>query len=155
MDDLSQWYSIYKRTGIEDGFSTRSFSYIKRIMDMKNSDLLISTVDDKIVGGIIILYGLETSVYLLGGSLKNCGYSVSYTLQDEAIKLCKHKGSKYYDLFGIGSEKSKHLNSLNLFKTSFDGKTINRISTFDYPINPIIYFFFNLAEIIRYTFYRR
>lgn len=154
LDELSQWYAIYKKTGIDDGFSTRSFSYIEKIMDTNYSKLLLSKVDGKIVGGIIILCGNDVAIYLLGGSLKDCGYSVSYTLQDEAIKMCKDLGIKYYDLFGIGSQKSKHLSSLNMFKTSFGGKVISRVSTFDYTIRPVPYFFFNLAEIIRYSFYR-
>jgi len=155
LDELSKWYSIYKRTGLEDGFSTRSFSYIVKLMEKDNSKLLLAIVDAKIVGGIIILCGVDIAVYLLGGSLKDCGYSVSYTLQDEAIKICKQRGVKYYDLFGIGSEKAKHLNCLNLFKTSFGGEIINRNQTFDYIIRPNVYFFFNLAEILRYAFYRR
>lgn len=155
LEELSTWYSIYKSTGIADGFSTRPFSYIERLMEMDNSKLLIAKVDNKVVGGIIILYGSETAIYLLGGSLKDCGYSVSYTLQDEAIKFCKLQGLKYYDLFGIGSKKAKHLNSLNLFKTSFGGSIINRVPTFDYPIHSIVYSIFNLAEFVRYTFCRR
>jgi lipid II:glycine glycyltransferase (peptidoglycan interpeptide bridge formation enzyme) len=154
LDELSQWYAIYKKTGLDDGFSVRSFSYVEKIMDTNYSKLILSKIDGKIVGGIIILCGIDVAVYLLGGSLKDCGYSVSYTLQDEAIKICKDLGIKYYDLFGIGSKKSKHLSSLNMFKTSFGGKTISRIPTFDYTIRPIAYFFFNLAEIIRYSFYR-
>lgn len=154
-ETLSQWYSIYKKTGLIDNFSVRSLSYVKKILDMDNTILLLAKVNNEIAGGIIIIYGIDVAIYLFGGALKDCGYSVSYSLQDEAIKICNNKGVKYYDLFGIGSEKSNHLVSLNLFKTSFGGININRNSTFDYIIKPFVYFFFNLAEYFRYFFYRK
>lgn len=153
-DDLSKWYSVYKKTGVLDGFTTRSFSYVEKTMANDNCMLLLSRVDNEIVGGIIILLGNDVAIYLLGGSLKDCGFSVSYSLQDFAIRLCKKKGIKYYDLFGIGDDKSKHLLSLNLFKNSFGGKNITRISTFDFITKPISYSLFNIAEFTRYLFYR-
>jgi lipid II:glycine glycyltransferase (peptidoglycan interpeptide bridge formation enzyme) len=152
---LVSWFEIYKKTGEIDGFSTRSFSYIKKILDMKNSTLLLSYVDDKIQGGIIVLFGSEVSIYLLGGSLKDCGYSVSYSLQDEAIRLVKERGCKYYDLFGIGGKNSKHLESLNLFKTSFGGTVVQRCQTFDCPLKPLSYWAYSRAEMIRYFIYRK
>ncbi|MGH4038586.1 MAG: lipid II:glycine glycyltransferase FemX [Sphaerochaeta sp.] len=152
---LVSWFEIYKKTGEIDGFSTRSLSYIKKILDMKNSKLLLSYVDDKIQGGIIVLFGSEVSIYLLGGSLKDCGYSVSYSLQDEAIRLVKERGCKYYDLFGIGGKNSKHLESLNLFKTSFGGTVVQRCQTFDCPLKPLSYWAYSRAEMIRYFKYRK
>jgi lipid II:glycine glycyltransferase (peptidoglycan interpeptide bridge formation enzyme) len=152
---LVSWFEIYRKTGEIDGFSTRSFSYIKKVLDMKNSTLLLSYVNEEMQGGIIVLFGLDVSIYLLGGSLKECGYSVSYSLQDEAIRLGKERGCKYYDLFGIGGKNSKHLESLNLFKTSFGGTVVQRCQTFDCPLKPLSYWIYSKAEMIRYYIYRK
>ncbi|MBK5199967.1 MAG: peptidoglycan bridge formation glycyltransferase FemA/FemB family protein [Spirochaetaceae bacterium] len=153
-DELKAWYDIYRETGIKDGFSTRPYDYVFEILKCDNTKLILAIVDKKIVGGNIVMFGKSISVYLLGGSLKDCGYSVSYTLQDYSIKLSIKMNIKYYDLFGVGGKNSKHLKKLNLFKSSFGGTLINRVSTFDFVIHPFIYRLYKVAASLRYLFYR-
>lgn len=153
-DELKLWFDIYRETGRIDGFSTRSYDYIYEILKCDNSKLILAVVDRKIVGGNIVMFGKSISVYLFGGSQKNCGYSVSYTLQDYTIKLSIEMNIKYYDLFGVGGKNSKHLKKLNLFKSSFGGTLITRLSTLDYVIHPYIYRLYKSLESIRYLLYR-
>ena len=156
-DDIHEkeiWYNIYRETGLRDGFAIRSLDYINQILECPNSTLILAKIDDKIVGGNIILFGFGLSVYLIGGSIKDCGYSVAYSIQDYSIKLSCEKKCKYYDLFGVGGKNSEHLKTLNLFKSSFGGTKINRISSFDYVIKPFIYSIYRVVEKLRYLFYR-
>lgn len=154
INELNIWYDIYKETGKNDGFTTRSYDYIFEVLKCENSKLVLAFVDDKIVGGNIVMFGECVSIYLFGGSLRNCGYSVSYTMQDFTIKLSHKMNIKYYDLFGVGGINSSHLNKLNLFKSSFGGTLINRSSTFDYVTFPIIYYIYKVIEFFRYLIYR-
>lgn len=151
---LKQWYEIYKKVAVEDGFISRPLSYIENIMSKKFSTLYLALIDGRIEGGVIILFGKDVSVYLLGASNKNIKYSVSYSLQDFAIKESCRKACSFYDFYGVGDEKS-HLKTLTLFKSAFGGNIIQRCETIDYPISKTRYFLFHIFDIIRLYVFRK
>ncbi len=157
-NNIEVWYSIYEATAKRDCFQTRSLEYINNIFlteDIVKPKLLFAYKEGVVVAGIIILIGKKEAVYLLGASKRIDGFSPSYSLQDYAIELSKNLGLKQYDLFGIGSdEKSKHLKSLTLFKSSFGGEFFQRIPTLDYPIKKISYLLFKIVEYFRFRLYR-
>lgn len=156
--NINLWYSIYQETAKRDGFSLRNLDYIKSVL-YTNSDVnkkfIFSYKDGNLVGGLIIIYSEDLAIYLFGASKKLDKHSPSYSMQDYAIYKLKEIGVKSYDFHGIGLDnKSSHLKSLTLFKTSFGGCVYKRPKTLDYPINKFMYLLYKAAEKIRNAIYR-
>lgn len=160
-EEVSKWYECYKRTALRDGFQTRPFSYIKKLLNIQSDNvkpiLYLSYKGEDIRGGIINLRGKGGEVYLFGATDKDDGLSPGYLLQYHAISEAGKYNVGTYDMFGIEGKnnRGKHLESLTLFKTAFGGKKVYRTPTFDYYCNPIISRAFRFLEAIRYSFYRR
>ncbi len=157
-ENLNLWYDLYKETAIRDGFVTRSKAYIDAVI-FTNSEvgrkLICAYKDGELVGGIIVIYSKVLALYLFGASKKIDKYSPSYSIQNYAIETLHNLGVKIYDLYGIGYEdKSEHLKTLTLFKTSFGGKILTRVPTIDYPIRKFLFKLFKFVEKIRLSFYR-
>ncbi len=153
-ENVDIWYALYQETAKRDKFSIRDKEYIKNVLfcnEDVSKKLIFAYKDNCCVGGIIIIYSKVLAIYLFGASKKLEKYSPSYSMQDFAIEKLNQIGVKQYDLHGIGiEEKSPHLKSLTLFKTSFGGDIIKRCATIDYPINKGLYRIYKIAEKIRY-----
>jgi len=157
-ENVDLWYDLYKETANRDGFVARSKDYIDAVLFTRSQigrKLICGFKDGELVGGIIVIFCNDLALYLFGASMKIDKYSPSYSIQNYAIETLKKLGVKKYDLYGIGyGDKSSHLNSLTLFKTSFGGEILTRIPTIDYPNKKILFKLFKLAEKIRLSLYR-
>lgn len=158
-DNILLWYNLYLETAKRDHFQTRNFDYIKKIFNIEDNKvqpkLIFAFKQEQLVGGIILLLGKEEALYLFGASKKLDGFSPSYSLQDFAIELTQNAGIKKYDFLGVGTnEKSMHLKTLTLFKSSFGGELYQRVPTLDFPIKKSLYYLFKIVEYIRIKIYR-
>jgi lipid II:glycine glycyltransferase (peptidoglycan interpeptide bridge formation enzyme) len=160
-EEILAWYECYKQTGVRDGFSTRSFSYIKKLLAIKtefvNPILYVAKAEGKVVGGILNLRSQKEEIYLFGATLKTDeGLSPGYLMQEYAISEAIKAGVAIYDLFGIeGKEgRGEHLKSLTLFKTAFGGNKCYRMPTVDYYCHSLIAKAYRFFEAIRYHHYR-
>ncbi len=159
-EEFDEWFNTYRMTGMRDNFTTRPKDYVKKMLLLEDSSvrplLYLAKLDDEIIGGILNLRGQHEEVYLYGSSVKHtdnisCGYSLQY----HAIKQAKEAGVLYYDLFGIPSRNGgAHLQSLEVFKTSFGGEKTYRAPTTDYIYNHLIYSLYRTAENIRFYLHR-
>lgn len=148
---FNQWYETYTTTAIRDSFAPRSKAYFLHLLSITEDrfvkpTLLLALEDTTVVGGVILLEGVNETIYLAGSSTKEY---VGYFLQDAAIQRTKERGGKIYDLFGISNE-SEYLASLDLFKQSFGGDVVTRPPSLDYPIYRFRYRIFTRLEKIRY-----
>lgn len=163
--ELLKWYDIYCKTARNDGFTHRSYGYIKAVLEeCKGGDasssldcmLLFAYVDEKMEGGIIVLYSRYKGLYLFGGADRTCGYSVSYSLQDSAIAEAVRRKCSCYDFYGVpsGSGNGSHLSSLLLFKQAFGGNLWERMLTVNYAARPMIYAVASFMESVRFRMHR-
>jgi Uncharacterized protein involved in methicillin resistance len=161
-EDIEAWHRSYVETGRRDGFSTRSLSYVKKVMasgdDNVQPILYLAEMDGKNMGGILNLRSEGEEIYLFGATIKNEEkLSPGYLLQCHAISEAISAGVEWYDLFGIEGKDGRgaHLKSLTLFKTAFGGEVKERTASFDYPVKPVAARLYRTAERLRYRFYRR
>ena len=159
------WYNLYCHTAERDGFSPRSKHYINTLLELgkdKREDvkvvLFLAYKDAEMRGGIIVMYTEQEGVYLLGASRidKNIPSS-SYLLQWHAIQFLKKQGCITYDLFGVPKMNSSdtHLAGLELFKSSFGGKYIEREKSIDVIGCKPLYHLYSFLEQIRITSARK
>lgn len=156
-DRFELFYRLYEKTGVRDGFSTRSRSYIRDVLAPSGgetkSKLFLAFRGRTLVGGTILLYSKSEGIYLFGASERMSDCTASHALQDAMIRFCCEEEIPLYDLFGVSGKDGRgvHLKSLDLFKTSFGGETVYRQPTMDYPLKPLLYRLFTFAEWVRYT----
>ena len=161
---FKRWYAIYLETARRDGFSARSASYLRSLLEIGQGEdsavyckLLLATMKRKIVGGIIVLFSPYEAVYLYGASKRLDGVSCSYVLQDYAIRMACERGCSYYDLYGIcgPKERGSHLKGLEVFKLAFGGQPYYRTPSTDYVYHPLVWHAYSISEKMRYRFKRR
>lgn len=154
---FDRWYSLYEETGRRDGFSIRGRDYLGDVLGIDtplvHTKLFLAWMGDELVGGTILLYGPEEAIYLFGASarLKEC--TASHALQDAMVRYACGLGIPRYDFYGCSASDGRgaHLASLDLFKTSFGGRRVDRRPTLDLPLMPWAYRAYALLERRRYT----
>ncbi|MDD4010670.1 MAG: peptidoglycan bridge formation glycyltransferase FemA/FemB family protein [Sphaerochaetaceae bacterium] len=153
MADLEAWYAIYLETARHDGFSARSLSYMKALLE-NGCRLYLAYQDLEMRAGIIVLEGPKVATFLYGATIREKGtYSASVPVQDMAIRIACEKGLEVYDFQGAGM--SGHLCTLTQFKAGFGGVMIERQGTSDYPVHKLFHRLFVFCENIRYKAYRK
>lgn len=154
---FEQWYQLYKETAERDGFSRRSKEYLKSLIihsdSLTKSRLFISEINQTMIAGAIVVYNSFCAYYLYGATSSLARENgAMYFLQDYIIADLK-TDTACYDLYGIAAPDSKehHLESLNMFKTSFGGSIVERTGLIDIPQNVCIYKIFSSIESLWFT----
>ncbi len=159
-EEFEQFFALYEETARRDGFSSRSKEYIRDVLRIASggvqADLFLVWRQKTLVGGAILLHGKRDAIYLYGASARIDGLSVGYFLQDVMIRFCCERHISTYDLDGVsaGSERGAHLESLDLFKTSFGGELVMRRPTMDWPLQRVVYGCFMRMDSLRYRIRR-
>lgn len=154
------FFGLYEQTGRRDGFSTRSRDYLWDVLHgpagQTKTKLFLAWRNRQMVGGSILLYGPKEAIYLFGASARMRDCTASHALQDAMIRFSCDNGVSRYDLFGVSGKRGRgsHLRSLDVFKTSFGGNVVYRQPTMDWPLSPLLYRCFTLAEFLRYRLSR-
>lgn len=154
------WYRLYRQKGVEKEFSPRTSGYIKQFFTYSGekcrAELYCAAYQDKLVGGIVLLKGVSSALYLFGTSKNIDKVSPAYLLQDYAIRELCNRNFKSYDLHGISGEggRGSHLAGLDQFKLSFGGEKVVRHPSFDTPLKPLLYYFYSILERWRMRRYR-
>lgn len=150
---FENWYGIYLETARRDGFTPRSSSYIKRLLDLDSTGntycrLMLAEVDSVLCGGIVVIGNADVETYLFGGARRSQEFNVSYCLQDFALKEAVRRGVKFYDFYGAHGTgiRDSHLNSLTQFKLAFGGRLVYRIPSCDYVSRRFIWKLYHTLE---------
>lgn len=158
---FTMWYQVYVETAKRDGFSARSATYLRNILNQNNSDVIgrlyLAYLGKKVMGGAIIIESKNVALYLYGASLRVEGSSPSYVLQDFALQEACSRGCLTYDFYGISGpgNRGMHLAGLRLFKRAFGGYVCYRAPSVDYVYKHFFRFLYVKLENIRYSMNRK
>lgn len=154
---FDRWYQLYRETAERDGFSRRSKEYLKSLIinsdSLTKSRLFISEINQTMIAGAIVVYNSFCAYYLYGATSSSAKENgAMYFLQDFIIAHLK-TDTACYDLYGIAAPDSQehHLESLNMFKTSFGGNIVERTGLIDIPQKVCIYKIFSSIESLWFT----
>lgn len=157
---LEKFYKIFLETASRDGIALHSIRYYRALFEeaSRSEDaelhLYIATHENDAIAGIITLFYGEEATYLYGASSNDKrNLMAPYALQWRAMLDAKARGCRIYDLFGIPPDDNPThpMAGLYRFKTGFGGTIIHRPGAWDYPLRPVIYKIFRLAEKARKT----
>jgi len=166
LEDLESWYKLYEETGARDKIALHSFEYYRKQFEMSLTSsqsggvelhLLLAYHDNRLIAGNIVLTYGEQGVYLYGASSNHHrNLMAPYGLQWMGIELCKDRGCKTYDLFGIPptSAEGHPMHGLYRFKTGFGGEILHRLGAWDLPFWPLSYRFYRLVEGLRTWYFK-
>jgi lipid II:glycine glycyltransferase (peptidoglycan interpeptide bridge formation enzyme) len=166
IERLSEWYALYRETGIRDRIALHSYRYYETLFRMAAGygdggpliRLLLALVDGKTVAGIIVAIKGKTAWYMYGASSnRKRNYMPNHLLQWRAIQASKKAGCTMYDFFGIPPENdaTHPLHGLYRFKTGFGGRFVNRYGCYDVLFKPLYYRGYSIAEKARTYYYKK
>ncbi len=179
IEDLPEWYDLYRITAERDKIALHSYDYYERIFNLaaeqseaESGDeikktpalqLLQAVIDGTAEAGIITsrqgARGADCrAIYLYGASSNNKrNHMPSYALQWEAIKQASAAGCTSYDFFGIPPvDNPEHpMYGLYRFKTGFGGNILHRPGCWDFPYHKAAYAAYSAAEKLRYYYYKK
>ncbi|MDX9801157.1 MAG: peptidoglycan bridge formation glycyltransferase FemA/FemB family protein [Spirochaetia bacterium] len=171
LDSLDEWYDIYSETAERDKISLHSLSYYRKIFEIAEDSseelsidssidirLYMAESEGRFIAGIITCFYKKKAVYLYGAS-RNTGREKmpSYALQWQAICDAKDEGCVSYDMFGIppADDPTHPMHGLYRFKTGFGGVILHMAGCYDFPLNPLKYFIYRVAEQVRFFYYKK
>lgn len=146
------FWTLYQETARRENFVPFSKEFIRQEFETfnktNNCAFLFGKVNQDYLGSVLIIFTKSSAFYHQGASI-HTKFPVPYRLQWEAIKEAIKRGCIRYNFWGIlqKGRTPKNWDGLTLFKTGFGGRQIDYVSTQDYVITPIRYYFTYLYEI--------
>ncbi len=150
--DVPTFYQMYATTARRDGFLIRPAAYYRDVwstfMRHQQAEMLLATVDEHPVAGLMLfLYG-ETAWYLYGASTEaQRKLMPNHLLQWTAMQRAKQRGCTRYDLWGAPDtfDESDSMWGVYRFKQGFNGTVLHGLGAWDYPVKPRLYWGFTQA----------
>jgi lipid II:glycine glycyltransferase (peptidoglycan interpeptide bridge formation enzyme) len=163
---LAEWYRLYQQTARRDRITVHDRGYYRTLFSAAcgygpgapELYLLSARYRGELLAGIIVALRGDWAWYLYGASSdRRRNLMPAYALQWGAIVLAKHRGCRFYDLFGIppDSDPGHPMHGLFRFKTGFGGRVINRPGCYDAAFRPLTYRLYREAERLRAAYYRK
>ena len=151
-DDLGLFYRMYAETGARDGFLIRPEAYYRDVwqqfMATGRAEILLASVGNEVVGGLVLFIFGETAWYLYGASTgQHRRLMPNHALQWAAMGRAKERGCTRYDMWGAPDvfDESDRLWGVYRFKQGFGGQVVQGLGAFDYPVNRPLYWAFTGA----------
>jgi len=169
-EKIDKFYELTKETNARDGNSSHAKAYYLDLIkssaeeiaagkDCPQINLYIAEHEGDEIASIMTLFSKDEAIYLYGASSNNKrNLMPNHLLQWTAMKDAKAYGSRYYDMYGMppeGEDENHPMHGLYMFKANFGGKIIHRIGSWDRPLKPLVYFFYNLAEKARAFWFKK
>lgn len=173
---IDTFYQLYQATAERDSISLHAKSYYERLLRL-SSQLCISDKrsetdgeplpdvrvwvarhDGEALAAIITIFFGTQAVYLYGASSDSKrNLMPAYLLQWEAIKAAKAAGCLTYDFYGIPpvDDPAHPMAGLYRFKTGFGGQIRHLCGCWDYPLLPLPYRLYRLAEDLRLFWHKK
>jgi lipid II:glycine glycyltransferase (peptidoglycan interpeptide bridge formation enzyme) len=149
-DDLSEFFEIYAETAARDGFLVRPQDYYmdvwQQFMATGRAELLLASVEDEIVAGLILFMFGKTAWYMYGASTGQArNLMPNHALQWAAICRARERGCRRYDMWGAPDlfNESDRLWGVYRFKQGFGGQVVQGLGAFDYPVKRRLYWAFS------------
>jgi len=146
---IEEFISLLQITTDRDQFRGHNDNYYRALAEFDSQfvKLFLAEYQGKIIAaGLFAFYG--NGVTYLHGASSNTNRQVMapYLLQWEVIKAAKESGHRYYDFYGISSQKWP---GVTRFKVGFGGEVVNYPGTFDYIVRPGVYKLYKLLRALR------
>lgn len=167
LEGLERWYGLYEQTAERDHITIHSKRYYRTLFELasreeaggmlREAHLLLASVGEELLGGVIVMINGRRATYLYGASSnEKRNHMASYLLQWRSMLLAKSRGCELYDLFGIpfDDDAADPMHGLYRFKTGFGGTILNRPGSWDYPLSPALYGIYRSVEAVRRGYYR-
>ncbi len=160
IEELDNFYKLLIETGERDNFNLHNKDHYAKLMELfshqeLSPDLELGarivevTLGRKLLAASLVVFSRQTATYLHGASA-NEGRELmpTYLLHWQTMLQAKVLGFKYYDWWGIGTDKHPQTTwqGITRFKLGFGGQIINYLGTFDYPYQKLLYFLYRGAH---------
>jgi len=146
VDDLTSFYKMYAETANRDGFLIRPEPYYwdvwSQFLKIGQAEMLLASVDDELVAGLILFVFGQTAWYMYGASTgQHRRLMPNHALQWAAICRARARGCVRYDMWGAPDrfDESDRMWGVYRFKQGFGGQVVQGIGAFDYPVNRFLY----------------
>lgn len=100
------------------------------------------------LSAVLFIETPQELIAFIGGTFeKYTSYAPFYNLIIDTIKEATLKGKKQYNFYGINEKPNPEGKDYNLyfFKKGFNGEVRELFGEFDYPVNKLMYFLYNVA----------
>jgi peptidoglycan pentaglycine glycine transferase (the first glycine) len=151
-DDIAAFYRMYVETAVRDGFLIRPEAYYRevwqRFLEAGRAEMLLASVADEVVAGLIIFIFGQTAWYMYGASTGQHRHLMpNHLLQWKAICRAKERGCTRYDMWGAPDvfDETDRMWGVYRFKCGFGGQVVQGLGAFDYPVNRPLYWAFTVA----------
>jgi lipid II:glycine glycyltransferase (peptidoglycan interpeptide bridge formation enzyme) len=160
-ESISIFYELNRATAARDRIALRPESYYARLFSLASERrasgnpgapdvrLWIAKHEGRALAANITLFRGAEAVYLYGASSdEERRLMPTYALQWAAMRAAKACGCLEYDLYGIPpTDDPEHpMAGLYRFKTGFGGVIAHRAGSWDFPLRPVAYEGFRVAE---------
>jgi len=145
-EDFNLFYSMYKDTGMRNGFTVRPFHYYRTIWQLLFSEgmgkLFFAEVEGTPVAAAYVFLFKDQAWYFYGASgTEYRNYMPTYLLQWHILSYAKDAGCLYYDLWGAPQvfDESDPLYGVYRFKKGFGGDFAEQIGAYDFIRSKVRY----------------
>ena len=146
-----QWWAILQETAERDKFHTHPREHYEKLLSLRSPDfateLFLAEYNNKTVAGAIVNFYQDTAIYLHGASSREHREVMApHLLHWRIIQEAKHRGFKYYDLWGIDEKKWP---GVTRFKLGFGGEIVEYPESIDIVYRPPLYNLYRMVKHIR------
>ena len=147
---LKTFLQLHFDTAKRQGFFPHSEKYYTEAFETLNkynkANILIASYKDRPLAAWMLFNHENTIYYTYGGSSnENRDLMASNLIAYEAIKLGKRLNCKVFDMWGATNNRNDEYWGFTRFKLGYGGELVEHIDSYDFVINPIVYFAFNFA----------
>ncbi|MDR6226460.1 lipid II:glycine glycyltransferase FemX [Desmospora profundinema] len=152
-EDLREFYELLKVTAERDRFTVRSFSYFQtmyRALSEENPNrirLYMARHEGQLLASTIFTQTNGHTWYLYGASSNEKREKMpNHAIQWRMIQDAHAMGAHTYDFRGISDtlDQSDPLYGLLRFKLGFGGEACQLIGEWDYPLQPLLHWAFDM-----------
>lgn len=165
-DDVARFSDLMQTTGERNQFGVHQGDYYRHAYDLfvpTDATLILAEHEGDLLAGNFV-FGIGENAYYLYGASSNHKRDLmaSYGVQWEGIQWAKHRGYRYYDMWGVPDEdtaileanfqhRSDGLWGVYGFKRGWGGEIVRAVGTWDKPYNPLIYQAYRIALKLKTT----
>ncbi|PTX59356.1 lipid II:glycine glycyltransferase (peptidoglycan interpeptide bridge formation enzyme) [Melghirimyces profundicolus] len=152
-EELPEFYELLKVTAQRDNFVVRNYSYFETMYrSLKREDpnriqLYLARYDGKLLASTIAIHANGHTWYLYGASGNEMREKMpNHAIQWRMIQDAHEMGAHTYDFRGISHtlDESNPLYGLLRFKLGFGGEACQLIGEWDYPLQPLLQWAFDM-----------
>ena len=140
---VNLYKTMYRTKGLRSEFEnpSKAIENMIKLISKNNIGLCLGVFkNEKLIGGVIMLYQGDSVFYRIGCTDEKFKKTpILHLAFLETIKIAKSMNLKYFDLGGFAVNPDTQLSGINRFKTGFGGMTINYPKKIIIKYNPMLY----------------